>query len=295
MSELRAAVFVAKPVPIRSNSFVPEWSPTSCTLIYDKTNAILVDTAITIAQNQELVSWILKIAPGRRLEAIYITHGHPDHWFGLPIVLKQFPKARVLGTERTIKHGREEVEGPAFSQTWGAWFWEEEIPKPYVFPELLPPGNKFSIGNKYECEAIEVGHSDTHDTTVLWIPDLKLVVAEDVVYGQVHQMLAIGTKPEQRAEWLRALDIVENLKPIYVVAGHQQAEEMHGPWTIASTRQYIKDFEKVLERVVGRGGSAEEAHEEMMKLHGERMNPMVLKTSFFATFAARDNKPSATL
>ena len=34
--------------------------------------------------------------------------------------------------------------------------------------------------------AVEAGHTDTLDTTVLHVPDLHLVVAGDVVYGGVH-------------------------------------------------------------------------------------------------------------
>lgn len=286
MSHLRAAVFVAKPVTILRDSLVPQWSPTSCTLVYDQTSAMLVDTGITIEHNEELVSWIRKMAPGRKLETIYITHGHPDHWFGLPIILREFPDAKVLATKGTIQHAKQSVEPAEYNRDWSAWIGDENIPKPFLFPTLLPAGNKFLIGDKWECEAIEVGHTDTHDSTVLWIPELKLVVAGDVVYGQVHPMLAFATSAEKRAEWLRALDIVEKLQPVYVVAGHQQAEEMHGSWTIEATRAYIKDFEKVLDRVLGRGGSAEEAYDEMMTLYGERFNPMVMKLSFYATFAA---------
>ncbi|PPJ49845.1 hypothetical protein CBER1_03357 [Cercospora berteroae] len=260
MSQLRAAVHVAPPTACQPGCFVEKWSPTSCTLVYDDKNAVLVDTPITVEQNENLLAWILETAPGRNLETIYITHGHPDHWFGLPIMLKKFPNAKVLATAGTIKRAKDDVNGPAWAHTRAAWFLDHELPEPYVFPELLT-GNKFLI-------------------------NMKLVVAGDVVYGQVHQMHAIGTSPEQRAEWLAALDIVEKLKPSYVVAGHQQAGEMHGPWTIPATRQYIKDFEKVLDRVVRRGGNADDAYEEMMKLRGERANPGVLKFGFGATFAA---------
>ena len=37
---------------------------------------------------------------------------------------------------------------------------------------------------------VEVGHTDTDDTTVLHVPDLDLVVAGDVIYNGVHMYLA---------------------------------------------------------------------------------------------------------
>ena len=42
---------------------------------------------------------------------------------------------------------------------------------------------------------IEVGHSDSDDTTVLWVPSLKLAVTGDVVYNGVHLAL---TEPGSR-------------------------------------------------------------------------------------------------
>jgi hypothetical protein len=37
--------------------------------------------------------------------------------------------------------------------------------------------------------AIDVGFTDTEGTSILHVPDLHLVVAGDVVYGDVHQYL----------------------------------------------------------------------------------------------------------
>ena len=39
-------------------------------------------------------------------------------------------------------------------------------------------------------QIVEVEHPDTYNLTTLWVPDLKLAVCGDVVYGDVHQILA---------------------------------------------------------------------------------------------------------
>lgn len=49
------------------------WSPISCTLLYSSTEAVLVDTPITVSQTQNLIKWIEDIAPNRKLRYIYIS------------------------------------------------------------------------------------------------------------------------------------------------------------------------------------------------------------------------------
>jgi glyoxylase-like metal-dependent hydrolase (beta-lactamase superfamily II) len=63
------------------------WVANSSTLIYGARDAILVDTFLTIEQSQTLLAWV--IAKGKNLTAIYITHGHGDHFFGLAACLTE--------------------------------------------------------------------------------------------------------------------------------------------------------------------------------------------------------------
>jgi glyoxylase-like metal-dependent hydrolase (beta-lactamase superfamily II) len=78
-------VFIGSQIPAITNDLPPgvsemKWSPISSTLISGKRDAVLVDTAITVEQNQKLAEWIA--ASGKNLTTIYATHGHGDHFFG---------------------------------------------------------------------------------------------------------------------------------------------------------------------------------------------------------------------
>jgi len=68
---------------------------------------------------------------------------------------------------------------------------------------------------------VEVGHTDTHDTTVLHVPAIGLVVAGDAAYNGVHQLLS-ESNPQKRREWIAALDKIESFKPRAVIAGHKR-------------------------------------------------------------------------
>ncbi|KAM0553986.1 hypothetical protein ACHAPJ_007061 [Fusarium lateritium] len=285
MAELRCAVYVAPPTPaIRPppGNSTGDWSPISCTLIYSAKEAVLVDTPITIKQTEDLIEWIEKIAPNRKLSYIYVTHGHGDHFFGIPLLRKTFPEAVPVATPGTVRHMEQQISEPYFTETWDYRF-PGQIHRPFELaqPLLEETGLQFKLQDRWTFRAIECGHSDTHDSTVLWVPDLKLAVCGDVVYGQVHQMLFEANTKVKRDEWIRAIEKVEALEPVYVVPGHRQKEEMDGVCHLASTKKYIQDFERVLE---SNPKDAKEIMEKMIKLYPDRYNTNALALGAYGAF-----------
>src|SRR3984957_1871928 len=104
-NRLQWEVFVSDQIPVVTGDFPPgasemKWSPISSTLIFGKRDAVLVDTAITLDQNQKLVNLIADA--GKNLTTIYATHGHGDHFFGVNTIQKTFPKARFVATGKVI-------------------------------------------------------------------------------------------------------------------------------------------------------------------------------------------------
>jgi glyoxylase-like metal-dependent hydrolase (beta-lactamase superfamily II) len=286
MPGLRVAVYTAPPVPcVDHESGQPNttWSPESCTLIYSESEAVLVDTAITIDQNKDLIQWIERTAPGRKLSYIYITHGHPDHFLGIPQLLQRFPEAVPLATRGTIQRMKDAIAEPFFTKTWVAFFPGDQLYRPPQLANPLPDNRKFFLEGGWEFEAVECGHSDTYDTTILWVPALKLAVCGDVVYGDVHQMLFEANTQEKRDEWIRAIEKIEALGPMYVVCGHQNATEMHGVWHLENTKEYIRHFTKALDT---KPHSFEELYSIMIKQYSHRFNPMVLGWGGAAQFLA---------
>jgi glyoxylase-like metal-dependent hydrolase (beta-lactamase superfamily II) len=70
------------------------WGPVSATLIMGREDAVLLDALLTTAQATALGGWIQ--ARGRNLTTVHVTHGHGDHFFGFPIILDRFPRARAV-------------------------------------------------------------------------------------------------------------------------------------------------------------------------------------------------------
>ena len=141
-----------------------------------------------------------------------------------------------------------------------------QIPKHLVLPEELQ-GNVIDLEGR-ELVAVEVGHTDTDNTTCLHVPSVGLVVAGDAAYNDVHLYLAESTA-QTRRDWITALDTIETLKPRAVIAGHKKADRDDSPRIIEETRQYIRDFE----RVASMTSTAKELYDQMLEIYPDRANP----------------------
>jgi glyoxylase-like metal-dependent hydrolase (beta-lactamase superfamily II) len=120
-NRLQWEVFVSAQIPVVTDNLAPrttgiKWSPISSTLISGERDAVLVDTAITVDQNQKLVDWI--VASGKNLKAIYATHGHGDHFFGVRIIQKAFARARFVARKEVIDVMRNQASAAVVESYW---------------------------------------------------------------------------------------------------------------------------------------------------------------------------------
>ena len=115
--------------------------------------------------------------------------------------------------------------------------------------------------------AVEVGHTDTDDTTVLHVPSIGLVVAGDVAYNGVHQYLLESAHGGVEA-WLAALDKVAALQPRAVVAGHKNKDLPDDPAILNETRDYLLNARRLL----AEKPSPRKYFDEMIALYPDRLN-----------------------
>ncbi|WP_405467821.1 MBL fold metallo-hydrolase [Streptomyces canus] len=266
-SQLTYEVFVAPGIPTTVTDLPPDldrrmWSPISSTLIQGERDAVLVDPLMTVAQADALSEWVA--ARGKRLTAVYITHAHGDHWFGLAKILRDFPKARALALPHVVERMQAQSSPDFVKSFWNARF-PGQIPEDLV--PAQPMDEPFIELEGHRLEAIPLGHTDTDDTTCLHVPSLQLVVAGDAVYNNVHLYLAESSQ-KGRQEWLAALDRIETLAPRLVVAGHKDPQAPDTAAAIEETRAYIHDFARLEQDAT----SALELYEAMLKIHPDRIN-----------------------
>jgi glyoxylase-like metal-dependent hydrolase (beta-lactamase superfamily II) len=234
-------VFINDPPPqdgLLPNGEPKLFSPQASTLIYGREDAVLTDPAMTTDQARALGDWVA--GKGRNLTDIFITHGHGDHWFAAGLLAERFG-ARVVATAGTIEqmHTNVAMRPLLWDKTYAG------IP-PTPVTAVTVPDNRFTLEG-HDLVIVEVGHTDTDDTSVLHVPDLGLVVAGDVIYNGVHMYLAQSVTVGGFGPWRDAIDKVEALEPRQIVAGHQNKElDDDAQRTIAETRQYLDDADELL-------------------------------------------------
>jgi glyoxylase-like metal-dependent hydrolase (beta-lactamase superfamily II) len=235
-------VFVNDPPP--QDGFLPNgepklFSPMASTLIYGRKDAVLTDPGMTGDQARVLGDWVA--SKGRNLTDIFITHGHGDHWFAAALLAERFG-ARIVASAGTIEQMR-------FNAATRPLLWDKVytgIP-PTPVTAVTVPDNRFTLEG-HELVIVEVGDTDSADTTVLHVPDLELVVAGDVIYNGAHMYLAQSVIVGGFGPWRAAIDKVAALEPRHIVAGHQNKQlDDDADRTIAETRRYLDDAEELLQ------------------------------------------------
>src|SRR5713101_2777943 len=273
-------VLVTPSIPTVTSDLAPGtkqlmWSPISSTLISGKRDSVLVDTFITVEQADILVDWVA--ASGKNLTTIYATHGHGDHFFGIGALLDRFPNARAVATPDVVKVMCQQASPQSLASFWNPFFPGQISDHLVIADELIE--NVIELEG-HDLIAVPLGHTDTDNTTCLHVPSIGLVVAGDAAYNGVHVYLA-ESDPQRRSEWISALDKIESLNPRAVIAVHKRPGNDDSPKIIEETRQYIRDFD----RIVGTTTTARELYDKMLELYPDRVNPVAL------WFSARAVKP----
>jgi glyoxylase-like metal-dependent hydrolase (beta-lactamase superfamily II) len=261
-SKLAVQVFTSSPQGFLVNSAI----------VSGEKDAVLVDGQLTLADAHRLVGAL--IDSKKNLTTIYVTHFHPDHYFGLVVVKQAFPKAKILAQPATIA---------AIKKTWAAkvkqWspmFGDNLTTKP-VIPSPLTGSSIMLEGQTLEVHGPVQG-DDVNDSYV-WIPSIKAVIAGDIVYQGVYSWTA-ETTPETRQAWLKTLDELSALNPEIVVAGHKDPKLKDDASGIAQTRAYLKDFDVA----VAASKSAEELEAKVKAKYPKLAMDIVLHIGAGAAF-----------
>jgi glyoxylase-like metal-dependent hydrolase (beta-lactamase superfamily II) len=274
-------VFINEPPPQDGrlpNGEPKAFSPEASTLIYGREDAVLTDPPLTTDQARLLGDWV--DAKGRNLTDIFVTHGHGDHWFSAGLLAERFG-ARVVASPGVIAQMHANVAQRPL-------LWDK------VYSGLIPdtpvtavsvPGNRFALEG-HTLVIVDVGSTDSPDTSVLHVPDLELVVAGDVIYNGVHMYLAQRVVAGSFEPWREAIDTVEALRPRHIVSGHQNAQlDDDAARQIAETRRYLDDADELLQTA----GTAVDFFDATLQRYPNHLGRTVLWAGVSAIYGVREH------
>lgn len=118
---------------------------------------------------------------GKPIERLYLSHRHPDHWFGIGTAFGDVPVFALAETADFIRtHGE---DSRADHWKMGAF-----APDTIVAPtSTVEPGQETIDGVNYVFERVTETEIDYHLTIKL--PDLGVHVVQDLVYSGTHLYL----------------------------------------------------------------------------------------------------------
>ena len=203
---------------------------TNSHLLVGPSQCALVDAQFLPANAAQVADGIKRTT--RELTTIYITHGHPDHYFGTMALRQHFPNAQVVATADVVAD-----IAATFAGKRAFWLsrYPTELPDHVTLPDVLT--ERTLRVDDAAIEVIELGPAEGLHDTVCWVPHLQTLLAGDLAYNSEHAWLG-----DQRTDaWLVQLaELGRRFGQVrHILPGHGASA---GPELLAQTHAYVEAF-----------------------------------------------------
>ena len=210
-------------------------------IVTGKTDAVLIDAQWTLSNAHRVVAEILET--GKNLRTIYVTHAHPDHYFGLGAIADAFPRAKVIALPAVARMINKQFFGKI--EHWESVIGVTNTPRKTVNIEPVS-GNYFELEG-HAIEIIPEIMGDLKYNSVVWIPSIKTLYGSDVLFNQAHPFTCEVTA-EERRQWIRDIERLEKLGASVVIPGHQKPGMPFDESSFDFTKDYLAATEEELEK-----------------------------------------------
>jgi glyoxylase-like metal-dependent hydrolase (beta-lactamase superfamily II) len=230
-------------------------------LLKGEKKAILIDAPYTLADAHRVVAAILD--SGKELDAIYVTHDHPDHYYSAEVIRQAFPNARYVSHSAVVAAIWHSLP---FKQARWTKLLGENGPK---FPTAPTPleGDTLTLEG-HEIKILGPMQGDHTANTALWVPDMKALFPSDMVHNQV-VLWFVESDAAQIAAYRKSLDTLIALKPEIVVPGHERPGLRHDASALAFTKAYLDAWPQLAKKA----GTAAELVQLVKKSFPDAIDP----------------------
>jgi glyoxylase-like metal-dependent hydrolase (beta-lactamase superfamily II) len=215
-------------------------------IVMGENDAVLIDAQWTLSNAHRVIAEIAET--GKQLKTIYVTHAHPDHYFGLGVISEAFPSARVTAL-------------PAVARTINRQFfgkldhWEKVIGPTNVCRKTVniePLSQNYIELEEKRIEIIPEIIGDLKYNSVVWIPSIKTLYGSDVLFNQAHPFTCEVTT-EERQQWIRDIEQLEKIGAEVVIPGHQKPGMPFDSSSYSFTKDYLIATEEELAKTNDEG------------------------------------------
>lgn len=180
--------------PVKIHSFISAYTEDN---IANATHIIESESKLVLIDGQFLVPYALKFRAyadslGKPIDRLYLSHRHPDHWFGLQPAFSDVPVHALSETIDFLKSsGQESINDH--------WKMGTLAPTSVLIPtQAVSDGEETIDGVRYVFETVV----DTEIDFLLAIalPDLGVYIAQDLLYSGTHLYLT-----QSMSHWIAVL------------------------------------------------------------------------------------------
>jgi len=210
-------------------------------IVMGKKEAVLIDTQWTLSNAHRVITEVLET--GKELKTIYLTHAHPDHYFGAGVIAEAFPKAKVVAIPSEADVINKQFFGKI--EHWEGVIGAHNVCRKIIHVDSLKENHFELEGHRLEIISRVVG--DMRFNTMVWIPSIRTLYASDVLFNQAHPFTCELT-PEERKQWIADVDKIEKMGAEVIIPGHQKPGMQFDKSSLDFTREYVVATEEELPR-----------------------------------------------
>lgn len=233
-------------------------------LVAGEKEAILVDAQFTRSEAAALSALVRK--SGKRLKTIFVTHGHPDHYFGAEVLRRDFPDAAFVASAAVV--AQINATGAAKLSYWKP-IYLEDLTDEVSIPRTVAEDDLTLDGERLQLIPLAAGESEA--SSALFVRSLGALIAGDAVYNNVHLWLAEG-RAQAWSDTLATLAQEHTLTRVYAGHGGEGSVEL-----LNDNRTYISTFVDAVA-----SADMETAKKAVLAKYGAYRLPVILDLSLDA-------------
>jgi glyoxylase-like metal-dependent hydrolase (beta-lactamase superfamily II) len=247
-------------------------APTSHVIETDA-HLVVVDTQLTLLHSRQLRE--LCDALQKPIERVIVTHGHPDHYFGIgafsDVPVYASPKIRnyIQRRHRFHQSAHKKMEG-------------DHIPDEIQFPTHDLVAETLDIDG-VELKLEVVADAEDVEQVVVDMPAARILIVQDLVSNGYHAF--IGTGPVE--PWVQTLRGLAAREPAVVLAGHGVPG---GVELFEDTAQYLEGASRLADEATSRQGLID----AVLAAYPERKGPFLVEISAQIIFRDRERQQNAS-
>ena len=211
-------------------------------IVMGQKECVLLDCQWTRSNAHRVIAEILET--GLDLKAVFATHLHPDHYWGLGEIELAFPDAKCYMLPEEVPLYADQYQ-PKLDE-WIDVIGEQNLCRRQC-KNLLPLEDRYIELEGERIEVMEHIMGDLKWNSVVWIPSISTLYGSDVIFNDAHPFTC-EVSAAQRLEWIGELERLEReLQPEIVIPGHQKAGCLLDRSGIKYTINYLKATAQAME------------------------------------------------